>query len=287
VRTVPQPSAGRAGWGKAAAVLLLLIAATAGAAFWWMRRSAAPQQEIAPNPLRGAQKPALAPTAGPAAPATSGDPPQAEGAPSPGAAQPAAAAAPATEPEPAVVEPARPALPVDPVARQNLALKRLAEGKALMRQNELEEARAALSEALEIDPVLFEARDRLDELERKIQEEARFGEDVRTIVSSFEAGDYHSALWKMYRMQEAFPEIRSWDVNMAASWYNWGVKLLKAGNSRDAVEKFDEALKINPHDREAIRQKTVAERYQSRPRDASFNAYVDGLTLRPLLPIRR
>jgi tetratricopeptide (TPR) repeat protein len=185
------------------------------------------------------------------------------------------------------VEPAKPAIPADPVARQNLALKRLAEGKALMRQGKLEEARAALSAAVEIDPVLFEARDQLEAVERQLQEGARFAEDVNTIVSSFEAGDYHSALWKMYRMQEAFPEIRSWDFNMGAAWYNWGVKLLKAGNSRDAVEKFDEALKINSQDREAIRQKTVAERYQTRPRDASFNAYVDGLSLRPLLPIRR
>jgi tetratricopeptide (TPR) repeat protein len=288
-RVAPAPAAGSSGWLKAAAVLLLLIGGSAGAAFWWMRRSAPPQQEVAPNPLQRTQKPNLAPAAGPAALAADGARPQADGA-APATAPPSEAAAapsPAAEPEAVKVEPTRPAVPTDPVALQNLALKRLAEGKALMRQNKLEEARAALSEALEYDPVLFEARDKLEEVERGIQEGARFGEDVRTIVSSFEGGDYHSALWKMYRMQEAFPEIRSWDLNMAASWYNWGVKLLKAGNSRDALEKFDEALKINPHDREAIRQKTVAERYQSRPRDASFNAYVDGLTLRPLVPIRR
>ncbi len=178
-------------------------------------------------------------------------------------------------------------LPVDPLARQELAQRRLAEAQRRLKAGKPREARVLLTSALELDPVLFQARDMLDKLEQQLQEEQRFEDDVQTVTRSFKDGDYKSALWKLYRMQDAFPTVRTWDRNITSCWYNWGVKMLKAGNCQEAAARFKEVLDIDPADRDAQRQLTVSERYLSRPKDAAYYSYVDALNLRPLLPIRK
>lgn len=203
------------------------------------------------------------------------------------AAAPAAALASAREAAQGDSQAAESELPADPVARQEVAQKKLAEAQRLINQGKSRQARELLSQALEIDPVLFEARDLLEQIDTQLADMQRFDDDVRTVNRAFEEGDYHSALWKLYRLADAFPTVRTWNYNIAASWYNWGVKLLKAGNCREAIEKLDDTLKINPNDREAIRQKTVAERYLARPKDTAYFSYVDALNLRPLKPMVR
>ena len=67
-----------------------------------------------------------------------------------------------------------------------------------------------------------------------------------------------------------------------ASWYNWGVLRLKAGELNDAEERFQEVLDLEPNDHEARSHLEVVHRYQTRPPDASLTAYSQGLPLRKL-----
>lgn len=313
-RSTARQSGGRLGRAVAGLLLKILLAGI-GVGLWILReeikarlwpsapppitdteKETKPRTDILPAGSPGGEAAeAQAPGDAGSAPASAvGAPPEAvpppvgdAGAPAPGDA--AAAGAPAPEPaEARVTAPEeKPGIPEDPAARQEIAQRKFAQARQRIREGRLRDAQALLSSALELDPVLFEARDLLDKVERQVQEEQRFDEDVATVVRSFQGGDYHSALWKLYRLQDAFPSVRAWEPNIAACWYNWGVKLMKAGNCREAIEKFNEVLGINAEDREAARQRTVSERYLSRAKDAPFYAYVDALNLRPLLPMRR
>ncbi len=187
-------------------------------------------------------------------------------------------------PEEPVVVTDEPALPQDPETRMALAQARYQEGRRRARAGKVRQAMSLLEEALELDPVLFEAKDLHDQLSQQVIEAERFDQDMATVRRAMEDHDYHSALWKLYRMQEAFPSLKGWDDNIASAWYNWGILLLKAGNLREAIGKFDEVLGIYPDDQEATRQRRLAERYFDRERDASYHTYVDALDMRRFVP---
>jgi tetratricopeptide (TPR) repeat protein len=297
-RSLPAARAGGSSWLKAAAVLLLLVGGIAGAAIWWLNRSTVRATEPSVPPLKP-MKPAVASVSGPpeGSPAAA-HPQDAAQAPSPPAgsqapggetpgAQPAPAAASAGAQPPGVqaAQPAAPAIPSDPAARQAWAQKQYAEARRRFGEGNLREAKTLLAGVLEADPMLFEAKDLMEKVDERLLERRKFEEDVQTVRRSFEASDFHSALWKLYRLQEAYPEVPGWDRNIAAAWYNWGVTLLKAANCREAIEKFNEVLAVIPQDREAVRLRAVAERYLQRDKDAAYYSYVDGLNLRPLEPI--
>ena len=297
-RSLPAARAGRSSWLKAAAVLLLLVGGIAGAAVWWLNRSTARATEPSMPPLKP-MKPAVASVSGPpegspaaAHPQDAAQPPsppagsQVQGGETPGA-QPAPAAASAGTQPPGVqaAQPVAPAIPSDPAARQAWAQKQYAEARRRFSEGNLREAKTLLAGVLEADPMLFEAKDLMEKVDERLLERRKFEEDVQTVRRSFEASDFHSALWKLYRLQEAYPEVPGWDRNIAAAWYNWGVTLLKAANCREAIDKFNEVLAVIPQDREAVRLRAVAERYLQRDKDAAYYSYVDGLNLRPLEPI--
>jgi tetratricopeptide (TPR) repeat protein len=306
--TAPRAAARAGGghWIMIAALLMLMVGGLAGAAFWWINRPMK-MEPLSIPPLPKPSKPAVTPVSGPGGESTAGAAAQS---PTPGAAphtadsattgetpapgrEPQAAAAAEPQDAPQGDDPApapaaqRPSLPTDPAAREAMARRKFPEAKRLAVAGDLAGAREILLAVLELDPVMFEARDLMDEVEKQIAEERRFDTDVQTVIQAFESGDYRSALWKMYRLQESFPETRVWDRNIAAAWYNWGVLLLKAGNPREAADKFNEALGIDSQDREATRQLAVAERYRVRPKDQAFFAYVEALNMRPLVPMRR
>jgi tetratricopeptide (TPR) repeat protein len=173
----------------------------------------------------------------------------------------------------------------DPAARTAMAQARYQEARRQVRSGNLRQAKVVLEEALVFDPMLFEAKDLYDEISQQLLEAERFEQDIATVRRSMQDHDYHSALWKLYRLQESFPSVAGWDYNIASAWYNWGVLLLKAGNLREAMEKFDEVLGIYPNDHEAIRQRRVGERYIGRARDRAYHSYVDALDMRPFKPI--
>lgn len=297
-RSLPAARAGRSSWLKAAAVLLLLVGGIAGAAIWWLNRSTARATEPSMPPLKP-MKPAVASVSGPPEgspaaaqpqdPVPAPSPPagsQAPGGETPGPRPaPAAASTGAQPPGVQAAQPAAPAVPSDPAARQAWAQKQYAEARRRFGEGDLREAKTLLAGVLEADPMLFEAKDLMEKVDERLLERRKFEEDVQTVHRSFEASDFHSALWKLYRLQEAYPEVPGWDRNIAAAWYNWGVTLLKAANCREAIEKFNEVLAVIPQDREAVRLRAVAERYLQRDKDAAYYSYVDGLNLRLLEPI--
>ena len=297
-RSLPAARAAGSSWLKAVAVLLLLLGGIAGAAIWWLNHSTARATAPSIPPLKP-MKPAVASVSGPpeGSPAAA-QPQDAAPAPSPPAGSqaqnretpdpqpaPAAASAGAQPPAAQAAQPAAPAIPSDPGARQAWAQKQYAEARRRFGEGNLREAKTLLEGVLEADPMLFEAKDLMEKVGERLLERRKFEEDVQTVRRSFEASDFHSALWKLYRLQEAYPEVPGWDRNIAAAWYNWGVTLLKAANCREAIDKFNEVLAVVPQDREAVRLRAVAERYLQRDKDAAYYSYVDGLNLRPLEPI--
>ncbi|MEE9217577.1 MAG: hypothetical protein V3U98_00765 [Acidobacteriota bacterium] len=272
------------GWFKIFALIILLLGGGAGAAFWYLNKPAAAEPQVVASTVRPDVAAAASPKTG-SVPASSAAPDRAA---SPRARQSAAAPAEeAAQPEPPSSGASSPVPPDDPEQRMAQAQARYAQAQKAAAAGDLHQAQALLFEALEVDPMLFEAKDLLDEIAQRLIEEERFEVDLRTVRRAIQSRDYHSALWKLYRMQEAFPEIREWDRNIADAWYNWGVLLLKAGNCREAIEKFDEVAGIFSSDHEAIRQRKVAERYLARPKDVAYHSYVDVLDTRPFTPIRK
>ena len=272
----PAPrSASRGGGGFLKSVALLLLLAGLGVGGWYL-------YQIYYTPVNSGSfsedlRADVAPASGPAA----GNQPEEQKNPGP---EEAAVEEEPPAPEEPVVVTDEPKMPQDPETRRALAQARYQEGLRLARAGKVRQAMRVLNEALEFDPLLFEAKDLHDELAQQVIEAARFDEDIATVRRAMEDHDYHSALWKLYRMQEAFPSVKGWDYNIASAWYNWGILLLKAGNLQEAIDKFDEVLGIYPDDREAIRQRSIAERYYGRDRDVSYHNYVDALDMRRFKP---
>ncbi len=268
-KPAPRPAA-RGGGGFLKSAFLLLLLAGLGVGGWYVYQIYyAPVDPSFSEDLRAN----VAPASGPATVT------QPEKQQDPGSEEAAVEEQPPVPEEPIVMTD-EPKLPQDPETRRALAQARYQEGRRFARAGKVRQAMRVLEEALELDPVLFEAKDLHDELAQQIVETARFDEDIATVRRAMEDHDYHSALWKLYRMQEALPSVKGWDYNIACAWYNWGILLLKAGNLQEAIGKFDEVLGIYPDDREASRQRGVAERYHGRDRDVAYHNYVDALDMR-------
>lgn len=117
-------------------------------------------------------------------------------------------------------------------------------------------------------------------------------------MKAYETRNYEESLRLLYRMREPKwfgPELqeaanRQWytlttspaDIQryVENSWFNSAILALQGGNLPQANNSLDEYLKENPKDAEAKKLKDFAKRYSTLPKDAAYEAFVGGLTLR-------
>ncbi len=170
---------------------------------------------------------------------------------------------------------------LDPAAMKEKARQHAQAGWNHYQNGDWAAAVKELREARRIDP-LFTLQDTLDSALKNLEAQAEFEVEMTAATKYFGESDYASSLHKLYRLQEKFPRRAPFDTWIAAAWFNWGALLMDAGAIDEAVEKFNEALEINPRDADAKRARDVAARYQDRPRDPAFDTFVASLEMREL-----
>lgn len=218
--------------------------------------------------------PSLPATPTPAAVATASTPGPAA------AADPAKPESTASEPtEDPSPPPAAPAAAPSPERSRQL----MTAGIASFHAGEFSRATEQFREALQADATNFEAQDWLTQAEEELGRTRRFRQDVESIRNLVEERDFRNALYKLYRVDAPSPDAqRRMEGWIATCWFDWGVVLLQSRSPREAVEKLQEALLARPEDATAQEHLEVARRYASREVDAAYQAYVEGLRLRPL-----
>jgi len=142
-----------------------------------------------------------------------------------------------------------------------------------------QEARAELAAALALDPVNFECKEMLDQVQAKVDEEVKVTRDLDEAKHAFADKDYQACLWKLYRLPRD-PRLGDIDLYIRNAWFNWAVVGLKGGDATDARQKLSEVLTADPGDAEAKKMLDVAERYSSRAKDRVFYSFTDTLRFR-------
>jgi tetratricopeptide (TPR) repeat protein len=222
-------------------------------------------------------------TAGAAAPGTGAAGPGASGAGSgtgaAGSGTAAAAAPPIGVSRPEPIKPAGTPPPLSPVEIKRRLAYYSSDGRRLMSQGKLREARAKFNAALALDPANFELKELMDQVQAKLDEEQRLMDDFHSARQFYNDRDYENALRKLYRLprDKGLGDI---DLFIRNAWYNWAVIAAKGGNATDTLKKLDELLQIDPDDAEALKLQEVAEHYLSRAKDRVYYAFTEKLRLR-------
>jgi hypothetical protein len=236
-----------------------------------------PQGDGAPGETIGGQ---VATAGAPGAPDASAPPaaatPQPQSAPPP-AAGPAGPAA-AAPPSPGPIKPEEAPRLSPEETRRRIAVF-TGDGRRLMGQGKWREARAKFNAVLALDPANLDVKEMADQVQAKIDEEQRLQNDMDSAKQLMKDKDFENALRKLYRLprDKGLGDI---DLFIRNAWFNWAVVQLKAGNSKDAINKLNEVLTLDPDDAEAIRLQEVAERYTAKAKDRVYYAFTDTLRLR-------
>ncbi len=226
----------------------------------------------------GAGAAGAAPSPATGLPGTAGSPKVGAGAPAGSPAQTGGAGVAATEhPTEPIKPPTPPPLPPEEAKRRITAYT--ADGRRLMGLGKWREARAKLQAVLALDPANIEVKDLVDKVQAKIDDEQQLQDEFDSVKRLYADKDYENALRKLYRLprDRGLGDI---DLYIRNAWYDWAVVLLKAGNSRDALQKLSECLTVDPDDASALKVQEVAEKYNSRAKDRVFYAFTDSLPLR-------
>ncbi|MBI1950925.1 MAG: hypothetical protein HYS34_06125, partial [Acidobacteria bacterium] len=156
-----------------------------------------------------------------------------------------------------------------------------ADGRRLMGLGKWREARAKLNAVLALDPANIEVKELVDQAQTRIDDGQKLQDEFDSVKSLMIEKDYENALRKLYRLprDKGLGDI---DLYIRNAWYNWAVTLMKAGNSRDALQKLSECLTLDPDDSQALKLQEVAEKYTARAKDRVYYAFADALVLREL-----
>ena len=178
---------------------------------------------------------------------------------------------------------ALPSIPPPPSPEQmhQEIARHFAEGRSSLERGRYQQAVKSFSMILDLDPANLEAKQQLDEAVSKVLEQKRLEDDLQTAKEFFVEKDYESALRKFYRLPRD-RNLGDLDLFIRNAWYDWAVVSMKGGNCTEAQKRLQEALTVDPDDKEAARQQEVAEHYKDRPKDRVFYAYVDRMTYRTL-----
>lgn len=194
----------------------------------------------------------------------------------PAPANSAPATAPAGNPAAPAAAPAKPRTPEE--ARQEAAQQKT-KGKAAMAAGKWVEARDAFAAVMALDPVDFETKTLLDQVQVKAEDEKKVHGGYDEARKLFDDRDYQGALWKLYRLPQD-GRLGNLDIPVRNSWFNWAVVALKGGDATDARQKLQEVLSVDRDDAEATKMMDLATTYSSRPKDRAFYAFVDSLRFR-------
>ncbi|MEJ2086544.1 MAG: tetratricopeptide repeat protein, partial [Acidobacteriota bacterium] len=99
-------------------------------------------------------------------------------------------------------------------------------------------------------------------------------EDLAEEIQLFEQGDWEYALPSLWRLHEADKSNRDVNRLMVDAYYNLGLRDLQRGDSRDAAEKFQEAIALDPNDEDLLRLSEFARAYSQRPSDLLYRIFV-------------
>jgi hypothetical protein len=154
-----------------------------------------------------------------------------------------------------------------------------ADGRRLIGLGKWREARAKLNAVLALDPANIEVKELADQAQARIDDEQKLQDEFESVKNLMVEKDYENALRKLYRLprDKGLGDI---DLYIRNAWFNWAVVLMKAGNSRDALQKLSESLTVDPDDAQALKLQEVAEKYTSRAKDRVYYAFTDALALR-------
>ena len=235
-----------------------------------------------PTPIGGSSRQQAAPPQGADGAGVAGSPGAAGagGAPGPAAANPAGTPAPAATHSNEPIKPATvPALSPEETRRRIAGFA--ADGRRLAGERKWRESRAKLTAVLALDPANIEVKELLDQVQAKIDDEQKLQDEFDSVKSLMAEKDYENTLRKLYRLprDKGLGDI---DLYIRNAWFNWAVTLMKAGNSRDALQKLSECLTVDPDDAQALKLQEVSEKYTARAKDRVYYAFADGLVLREL-----
>ena len=153
------------------------------------------------------------------------------------------------------------------------------EDELLKRDDLLAQARSAASAGENLVALeLLEQAETISPLENdELQIQAQAAENLEDLadeIDLFEQGDWEFALPSLWRLYDADESNRDVRRLMVDSYYNLGLRDLQRGDSRDAAEKFREALQLDPNDEQVQRLVEFADAYSIRPPDLLYRIFV-------------
>jgi tetratricopeptide (TPR) repeat protein len=195
-----------------------------------------------------------------------------------------AAPRPASKPHPVPAAPAKPAAlsvaAATPEDRAKAVAADIADGKRKMDSGDVAAAAVSFNEALKLDPVNAEAKSGLHDAVEQYKARKAELDALDGIKAAFKDQEYTSALRLAYRL----PPTISADVVArvkVAGWYDLGIVALRAGECREAIGHFEEALAIDAADADVKKLHEFAKAYVDAPRDRKFLDFVEALQFRP------
>jgi len=105
-------------------------------------------------------------------------------------------------------------------------------------------------------------------------------EPFATQIEAFRQHEWEYILPTLWRLREANPANRDLTRLIVDSYYDLGVRDLQRADPTQAINRFQEALKLSPDDADLKRHYLFAQTYQERPQDLLFRIYVKYLPLR-------
>lgn len=158
-------------------------------------------------------------------------------------------------------------------------VQRMANGRRFQSESKWQEARGEFAAALALDPVNFECKELLDQMQAKVDEDTKVRAGLDEAKRAFADKDYQGALWKLYRLPRD-PRLGNIDLYIRNAWFNWAIVGLKGGDATDAKQKLNEVLQADAGDADAEKLMEVAEKYSARAKDRVYYSYVDSLRYR-------
>jgi len=157
----------------------------------------------------------------------------------------------------------------------------VARADQLLAAGRAKEAVQLLQRAQVADPGNFELIEKIDRAQKALSVRRQAAERLEAGRAAFRQGQYEEALRVFYRVPEEYRPAKL-DRWMANSWYNLGVRALKAGSIAEAIGFLSDGLEISPGDPDAVKHREVARRYRRRPVDDAYRIYVSNIELRSL-----
>jgi tetratricopeptide (TPR) repeat protein len=193
---------------------------------------------------------------------------------------PAPAPAPASTTAPAPKPGALSVAPATAEDRAKAVAADIADGHREMSSGNVAAAVISFNEALKLDPVNPEAKAGLHDAVEQYKARKAELDAVEGIKTAFKDGEYTAALRLAYRLP---PTVSADTVARikVAGWYDLGIVALRAGECREAIGHFEEALAIDAEDADAKKLHEFAKTYVDAPRDRKFLDFVEALQFRP------